>query len=122
MNIESFVNVLREDHHLFYWFILCLEDDLIDKIPDEEPVSIDDTLTDSELARIIRYFVRDVGDTTIDDQMVCELVEINRMHLRAAEIFHHDLRRFGMDVDMGDTFADIFGSLICERIIQLMSN
>lgn len=122
MNIVSFVTVLREQN-LLYWFTGFVQDNLIDRIPDDYPFDeIDDNLPTTELVRLVRCFVNDDGDSSIDDEMVDEIVDINRLYDRAASIFHSELERFDADVDMGDELFDIFVPLLFDRFDRLMSN
>lgn len=122
MNIVSFVTVLREQN-LLYWFTGFVQDNLIDRIPDDNSFGeIDDNLTTTELVRLVRCFVNDDGDATIDDGVVDEIIDINRIYDRASSIFHCELERFDVDVDMGDELFDIFVPLVFDRFDRLMSN
>jgi hypothetical protein len=122
MNIASFVNVLREED-LLYWFTSFVQDNLGDRLPDNNPFDeIDENITTAELVRLIRCFVNYDGDTAIDDQVVDEIADINRLYDSASSIFHCELERFDADVDMGDELSDIFVPLLFDRFDRLMSN
>ena len=122
MNIANLVNILGEGD-LRYDFISYAEDQMIARIPDGDPFGeISDNPTNDDLARLIRYFVDDESDDAIDDQTVDEILEIHRLYLSAARIFHDELRRFDADVDMGDELADIFGSPLFYRYERLFFN
>jgi hypothetical protein len=122
MNIASFVNVLREED-LLYWFTSYVQENLVDRFPDNNSFDeIDDNLPAAELVRLVRCFVNDDGNTSVDDQVLGEIITINRLFYRASSIFHCDLVELGCDVEMYDELSSIFAPLFFDRFDRLISN